>query len=119
MRIIFVLFTLLLFSSCVVVHRAESDFGCAHGCKTDHKNHAKGGHDDKANHKAEVATATDTTNAIDAKNTVCPVSGEPVNGQDFVVYEGKKYGLCCPECKDMFLKDPAKYIKNLETKINK
>jgi len=51
---------------------------------------------------------------VDANNKLCPVSGKPVSGKDFVVYNGKKYGLCCPICKAEFLKDPAKYIAKLE-----
>jgi YHS domain-containing protein len=47
---------------------------------------------------------------VDVGNTKCPVMGGPVNGKDFVVYEGMRYGLCCPGCDKTFLSDPAKYI---------
>lgn len=50
------------------------------------------------------------TRIVDVGNKLCPVMGGPVNGKDFVVYEGKRYGLCCPGCDKTFLSDPAKYI---------
>ena len=50
------------------------------------------------------------TGIVDVGNKLCPVMGEPVNGKNFVVYEGKRYGLCCPGCDKTFLSDPAKYI---------
>lgn len=50
----------------------------------------------------------------DVGNKLCPVMGGPVNGKDFVVYEGKRYGLCCPGCDKTFLSDPKKYIAQAE-----
>ena len=47
---------------------------------------------------------------VDVGNKICPVSGDPVSGKDFVVFKGKRYGLCCSKCKKPFLKDPKKYI---------
>lgn len=63
--------------------------------------------------KMEMSTSE---NIVDVNNKVCPVLGGPVNGQDFVTYKGKRYGLCCAGCADMFLKDPEKYIKELKTR---
>jgi YHS domain-containing protein len=50
------------------------------------------------------------TGIVDVGNKICPVMGGPVNGEDSVVYEGKRYGLCCPGCDKTFLSDPAKYV---------
>ena len=50
------------------------------------------------------------TGIVDVGNKLCPVMGGPVDGKDFVVYEGKRYGLCCPGCDKTFLSDPLKYI---------
>ena len=52
----------------------------------------------------------------DVGNKLCPVMGGPVNGKDFVVYEGKRYGLCCPGCDKVFLSNPGKYIVQMEAK---
>ena len=51
----------------------------------------------------------------DLGNRVCPVSGDKVSGKHFVVYKGKRYGLCCPHCEKEFMKDPEKYIATLGT----
>ena len=54
------------------------------------------------------------TGVVDAGNKFCPVSGDPVSGKNFVTYQGKRYGLCCPMCEMPFLKNPAKYIAKSE-----
>lgn len=51
---------------------------------------------------------------VEAGNKFCPVMGGPVSGKNFVVYEGKRYGLCCPGCDKKFLSDPEKYIAKIE-----
>lgn len=53
---------------------------------------------------------------VDAGNKTCPVGGEEVSGKDFVEYQGKKYGLCCPMCAAKFNKDPEKYLAELSKK---
>ena len=50
---------------------------------------------------------------VEGGNQLCPVSGGPVSGSDFVIYQGKRYGLCCPACKGSFLSNPAKYIAQM------
>lgn len=62
---------------------------------------------------AESAPAA-VSQVTDAGNKMCPVSGGPVSGKDFVTYGGKKYGLCCAGCEKEFLKDPAKYAKDVQ-----
>lgn len=46
-------------------------------------------------------------------NSVCPVSGEEIDGDITTTHEGKTYALCCKRCLKKFEKDPEKYIKNL------
>lgn len=46
-------------------------------------------------------------------NTVCPVSGEEIEGDYTVEHKGKTYAVCCKRCLKKFEKDPEKYIKNL------
>ncbi|OGX11806.1 MAG: hypothetical protein A2351_07200 [Omnitrophica bacterium RIFOXYB12_FULL_50_7] len=53
---------------------------------------------------------------VNVGNKMCPVTGDPVSGKDFVVYKGKRYDLCCPMCKKSFLKNPGKYIARMEAK---
>lgn len=52
---------------------------------------------------------------VDVGNKICPVTGAPVSGKDFVNYKGKRYSLCCKFCKKAFLKEPTKYIAKLNT----
>jgi len=63
----------------------------------------------------QVYAADDAAPAgiVDVGNKMCPVMDEPVDGEHFVVYEGKRYGLCCPGCEKAFLADPAQYIAKL------
>ena len=52
---------------------------------------------------------------VDAGNKMCPVSGDPVSGKNFVTYKGVRYGLCCPMCEGPFLKNPGKYLAAMKT----
>ena len=49
-----------------------------------------------------------------AINTVCPVSGKPVNPEKTVIYEGKVVAFCCDDCKANFEKDPKPFLAKLE-----
>ena len=50
--------------------------------------------------------------AVDLKNTVCVVSGDPVGSSKlFALYDGKVYHFCCSDCPKDFANDPAKYAK--------
>lgn len=46
-------------------------------------------------------------------NTVCPVSGKPVDPAKTIVYEGRRIAFCCNDCCAEFQKDPAKYAAKL------
>lgn len=68
---------------------------------------------DHGNKDEAKKASTIVAEPVNVGNKTCPVMGSPVNGQDFVEYKGKRYGLCCAGCKGTFLKDPEKYIKLL------
>lgn len=63
-----------------------------------------------------AADKTTQTGIVDVGNKLCPVMGGPVSGENFVVYEGKRYGLCCPGCDKTFLSAPEKYIARMGAK---
>lgn len=63
--------------------------------------------------RAFSANKATQAEVADAGNKICPVMGEPVNGSDFVIYKGTKYGLCCAICKKKFLENPEKYIAKM------
>ena len=55
--------------------------------------------------------------AADAKTQdTCPVMGGKINKKIFADYEGKRVYFCCGGCIKTFQKDPAKYVKDLESK---
>lgn len=45
--------------------------------------------------------------------TMCPVSGKPINPEAMVEHDGKKVYFCCPGCPDAFKADPKKYMAKL------
>jgi YHS domain-containing protein/mono/diheme cytochrome c family protein len=47
-------------------------------------------------------------------NTVCPVTGNPVNAKYSVVFEGRVVAFCCPNCPKEFWTDPEKYRAELK-----
>ena len=46
--------------------------------------------------------------------TVCPITGKPIDKNVYVDHEGKRVYFCCPACPETFRKDPARYIKQME-----
>lgn len=47
-------------------------------------------------------------------NTVCPVSGKPVEPKYLIVYDGKVIGFCCPNCPKDFWENPEKFVAGLK-----
>jgi len=48
--------------------------------------------------------------------TTCPVmEGQKINKSLYVDYEGKRVYVCCKACVNAVTKDPAKYVKKLES----
>jgi YHS domain-containing protein len=48
-----------------------------------------------------------------AEQTMCPVMDGPIDKKLFTEYKGKKVYFCCAGCKEIFEKDPEKYIAKL------
>lgn len=67
---------------------------------------------------AEQTPLTDSLGkeVVDAGNTICPISGDPVNPEVTTVYQGKRYSFCCPNCTDKFKKNPEKYLAKMAGK---
>lgn len=45
--------------------------------------------------------------------TVCPVMGGEIDENVYVDYQGYRVYFCCSSCKEVFLKEPEKYMKKL------
>ncbi|MGE0269405.1 MAG: hypothetical protein AB7S78_13225 [Candidatus Omnitrophota bacterium] len=70
--------------------------------------------------RAQADEAAVPSQAVEAGNKICPVSGEEIGsmGEGIKVeYNGVIYNLCCPGCESPFLKDPEKYIKIVEEEM--
>ncbi len=46
---------------------------------------------------------------------LCPLTGQPIDRSQFVDHEGKRIYFCCAACKEPFRKDPARYIRAMES----
>jgi len=53
---------------------------------------------------------------VDAGNKLCPVSGDPVSGKDFVIYQGRGMAFAVRLCEKLFLNDAEKYLSRMEAK---
>lgn len=76
---------------------------------------AQEGQKQKEKSVAEKEVKQETTQQTDGKpfNTICAVSGEPVDPEFTQTYEGKTYAFCCNNCLKKFKKDPAKYSSRI------
>ena len=62
-----------------------------------------------------AVTLAASAEVIDVGNSICPLSGDPVNPAMNYVHEGKRYYFCCVNCVKKFKKNPAKYIATMHT----
>ncbi len=60
-----------------------------------------------------AAPAAAVAVSLEPVNTVCPVSGAPVNKKFLVVFEGRVIGFCCNKCPGEFWADPEKFRAKL------
>ncbi len=62
--------------------------------------------------KSEKGVTHENTSMV-MEQTVCPMSGMPVNKDISTTYKGKTVYFCSPACKTEFEKNPEKYIGKL------
>jgi len=48
---------------------------------------------------------------------LCPVTGDLINRNIFVDYDGRRIYLCCDMCPAQFKKDPEKFLKKLDEQM--
>jgi YHS domain-containing protein len=58
--------------------------------------------------------ATQPTSQPAMVNTLCPVQGDKVDPEVFIMHDGRKIGFCCSPCVEEFKNDPEKYLKELK-----
>jgi YHS domain-containing protein len=65
--------------------------------------------------KTQPAAPTAIKQAVTAavEQTVCPVSGDPIDKKVSIDYQGRKVYFCCTACIAPFNADPNKYMDKL------
>lgn len=65
--------------------------------------------------KSEPAASAETKEIVSQviEQKICPVMEAPINKELYTEYKGRKVYFCCPGCKEMFEKEPDKYIPKL------
>ena len=43
----------------------------------------------------------------------CPVTGNKINKEVYVDYQGQRIYFCCPACIEVFKKDPEGYLRKM------
>jgi len=43
----------------------------------------------------------------------CPVTGNKINKEIYVDYQGQRVYFCCPSCIEVFKKDPEGYLRKM------
>ena len=52
----------------------------------------------------------------DKPQTACPLTGEKIDKEVYVDYEGSRVYFCCASCKEPFLKKPSSFLSELKEK---
>jgi YHS domain-containing protein/uncharacterized membrane protein len=65
--------------------------------------------------RVEMGTAVAAASSTNAApiNTVCPISGKPIDPSKTVLYQGKLLAFCCDDCKAKFQADPKPVLAKL------
>lgn len=67
----------------------------------------------KADPEASFAKAAKEGVVFESVQSVCPMSGKPIDKKSYVDYKGRRVYFCCDKCKAGFEKDPEKYLAKL------
>ena len=62
---------------------------------------------------AQTDTPNTPDNTTTVEQTVCPITGDPIDKNVYVEYLGKKVYFCCEDCQEKFMEDPEKYLDKL------
>lgn len=69
------------------------------------------------NNEPTVTTTKDepvvATNDEVSEQKLCPIMNAPINKELYTEYKNKKVYFCCAGCKEIFEKDPEKYLSKL------
>jgi len=69
---------------------------------------------DPAKYVKQLEDSGVTLEKAPTPQTACPVTGDKIDKNYYVDYQGKRIYTCCSGCVEEVKKDPAKYVKQLE-----
>ncbi|MCU0611193.1 MAG: hypothetical protein MUE60_05325 [Candidatus Eisenbacteria bacterium] len=87
-------------------HDGQRVYFCCNGCVGEFKK-------DPSAYLKKMTDAGVTPEVAPVAQTVCPVSGDPINTACFMDHEGRRVYFCGDDCKAAFSKSPGKYVENL------
>lgn len=64
--------------------------------------------------QAQTKVTTEKVVSESKPQTVCPLTGAPIDKSNYVDYNGYRVYFCCGGCPSDFKKDPEKYIKKMQ-----
>ncbi len=76
-------------------YKGQFVYLCCEGCVNEFNKNAE----------AIVAKMSKEEQELIKINTVCPISGEPIDQKKFVEFEGRKVYFCCDHCTEKYKKD--------------
>jgi Cu+-exporting ATPase len=97
-------------SSCCSGEKGEGAAGKS--CCSEKEATAKNGGQTASVNKQQVSQSP----SVESAKLYCPVSGEEVTPEEAIAFEynGKRYYVCCSNCRRKFLADPETYAKKAE-----
>lgn len=60
--------------------------------------------------EAQLAKLGELDQIVESQQTLCPVSGDPIDAKVSTDYKGRRVYFCCAMCIKDFQADPAKYL---------
>jgi YHS domain-containing protein len=69
---------------------------------------------DPAKYAQKVAAQREALKKLERIQVSCPVSGNPIDGKTFAMFDDQGVNFCCKDCPPKYGKDPAKYKAKLE-----
>ncbi len=95
-------------------HGGATYFFCCDGCKdmfvAQPAKYLKAAEPAKAADPARDAKATEPAKVAPAIDPVCGMEVDPASAEERAEHGGETYFFCCDGCKDLFVKEPAKYL---------
>jgi YHS domain-containing protein len=67
-----------------------------------------------ADPEAHLTAISAKGQTVASVQTVCPISGKPLDINVFTEYAGRRVFFCCPDCRPALMAEPGKYLPNVK-----